>query len=83
VAFGARAFLRRILFAHADLAATYQFRIFIIVLIPTTLLTLYTVDKSRRLAHFLDVLASEKIGWGVKLRALVAVWNRRHELPVD
>lgn len=76
-------FLGMNLFAHADLPATDRLWIFVIVLIPTTLLTLYTVAKSRRLAHFLDVLASEKLGWSMKLRALAAVWDSRHELPVD
>jgi hypothetical protein len=76
-------FLGMNLFAHADLPATDRLWIFFVVLVPTTLLTLYTVAKSRRLAHFLDALASEKLSWRAKLGALASVWNRGHELPTD
>jgi hypothetical protein len=76
-------FLGMNLFNHADLPTLDRIVIFLLVFIPTTTLTLYTVIKSRRLAHFLDILAMEKVGWRAKLRALAAVWDRRRELPAD
>ncbi|HUO54850.1 MAG TPA: hypothetical protein VMU18_08925 [Rhodoblastus sp.] len=76
-------FLGMNLFNHADLPTFDRVMIFLAVFIPSTLLTFYTVMKSRRLAHFLDVLAMEKVGWNAKLRALAAVWDARRELPVD
>jgi hypothetical protein len=76
-------FLGMNLFSHADLPTFDRLVIFFAVFIPVTVLTFYTVMKSRRLAHFLDVLAMEKLSWGSKLRAFFAVWDRKRELPVD
>jgi hypothetical protein len=76
-------FLGMNLFNHADMATSDRIGIYFLVFIPSTLLTVYTVMKSRRLAHFLDVLATEKASVKTKLRAFVAVWDRRRELPMD
>ncbi len=48
-----------------------------IVLIPTTLLTFYTLFKSQRLSDFLDALSNERVSSRDKFGALVAVWRRR------
>ncbi|TAK48927.1 MAG: hypothetical protein EPO23_05580 [Xanthobacteraceae bacterium] len=67
-------FLGMNVFAHADLPAFDRVLIFLAVFIPTTLLTFYTVMKSRRLAEFLDALADSKVRWKDKLRVLMRVW---------
>jgi hypothetical protein len=36
----------------------------------TSVLTLYTVVKSRRLSEFLDALSDERLGWRAELKAL-------------
>ncbi|MCI4677671.1 hypothetical protein K9U39_02900 [Rhodoblastus acidophilus] len=76
-------FLGMNLFNHADLPTAERIMIFFAVFVPTSLLTFYTVMKSRRLAYFLNVLAMEKTAWPDKLRALAAVWDARRELPTD
>jgi len=68
-------FLGMNIFAYADLPAWDRFWIFLAVFIPTTLLTFYTVLKSRRLANFLDTLGNERAGWKTRLRALAGVWR--------
>lgn len=50
---------------------------FLAVFIPTGLLTLYTVMKSRRLSDFLDALSDETVTWGRRWRALMRVWLGR------
>ncbi|WP_374545907.1 hypothetical protein [Rhodoblastus sp.] len=76
-------FLGMNLFNHADLPTFDRIVIFLAVFIPSTVLTFYTVMKSRRLAHFLDILAMEKVSWRTKMRAFAAVWDGRRELPVE
>jgi len=48
---------------------------FLVVLIPTVALTLYTVLKSRRLAEFLDTLSDERLNRRQKLIAFRKVWS--------
>lgn len=50
---------------------------FSIVFIPVSLLTFYTVIKSRRLSLFLDALSNEGAGMGYKLLKLKNVWFGR------
>ncbi|MDP8566344.1 hypothetical protein [Methylophilus aquaticus] len=50
---------------------------FSIVFIPVSLLTFYTVIKSRRLSLFLDALSNEGAGLGYKLVKLKNVWFGR------
>lgn len=76
-------FLGMNLFNHADLPTTDRLVIFFLVFIPTSLLTLYTVRKSRRLAHFLDTLASDKASLRTKWSAFLAVWDSRRDVSVD
>jgi hypothetical protein len=76
-------FLGMNLFNHADMPTSERLAIFFAVFIPTTLLTLYTVRKSRRLAHFLDTLASDKANLRTKWGAFLAVWDSRRDVSVD
>src|SRR5262249_17481183 len=48
---------------------------FLVVLIPTVALTLYTILKSRRLAEFLDTLSDERLPRRQKLIAFRKVWS--------
>ena len=48
---------------------------FLLVFIPSTAITLYTVPKSRRLADFLETLADERRSSTGKLAAFVNVWK--------
>ncbi|HEU0063316.1 MAG TPA: CorA family divalent cation transporter [Hyphomicrobiaceae bacterium] len=70
----ATGFLGMNLFSHSEESGVLKLAIFLTVFLPTLLLTFYTVAKSRRLSEFLDALSDEKIGWGVRLRTLLAVW---------
>jgi len=70
----ATGFLGMNLFSHSEESGVLRLAIFLCVFLPTLLLTFYTVAKSRRLSEFLDALSDEKIGWGVRLRTLLAVW---------
>jgi hypothetical protein len=69
------------LFAEADRSAPIKLVIFLVVFVPITLLTLYTVIKSKRLSEFLDALSDERLGVRQKLRVLLKVWRRRPRPP--
>jgi len=69
-------FLGMNLFAHAEMSGSERTLIFFAVLIPTTLLLLYTVMVSRRFAEFLDSLADEGATWRERLGALATVWRK-------
>ncbi len=45
-----------------------------VIFVPVTFLTLYTVMKSRRLSEFLDALSDEHVSWNSRWRALMRVW---------
>ena len=62
------------LFAHAELGVPERIAIFLAVLIPTIALTVYTVAISRRLATFMEALASERMTWTEKLEAFRQIW---------
>lgn len=47
---------------------------FSVVFVPVSLLTFYTVIKSRRLSLFLDALSNEGAGLRYKLSKLRSVW---------
>ena len=65
------------LFDHTSFDAATKLGIFTLVLVPTMMLTFYTIAKSQRLFEFLDAIADERKGWRAKLHSLVAVWRRR------
>jgi hypothetical protein len=47
--------------------------------VPVSLLTFYTVIKSRRLSLFLDALSNESTGMRYKLSKLARVWSGQLE----
>ena len=74
----ATGFLGMNLIAAADEPLTAKVAYFLIVLIPTIVLTLLTVARSERLAEFLDVLSDERASPDAKLSAFRGIWRSRH-----
>ena len=74
----ATGFLGMNLFAAAESPVLTKITYFLLVLIPSTALTIYTVLKSRRLADFLETLADERRSSRDKLAAFINVWKTRH-----
>jgi hypothetical protein len=70
----ATGFLGMNLFSHSDQPAEVKIGIFMMIFVPTVLLTLYTVAKSRRLSEFLDAISDDQSGWGARSRAFLAIW---------
>ena len=68
-------FLGMNLFSYAEADAWTRVLIFLIVLLPTVILTLYTVMRSSRLSDFMDALADESRGWNSRWRAFLRVWK--------
>jgi hypothetical protein len=50
---------------------------FTAILVPSTVLTFYTVRKSARLSEFLDAMSDERQGFGYTLAALKRVWKTK------
>ena len=73
----ATGFLGMNLFALAELPMWERVGWFVAVLVPTTLLTFYTIVKSKRLADFLEALSDERLPAAAKLRSLRDVWRRK------
>jgi hypothetical protein len=67
-------FLGMNLFSYDMLPSVAKFSIFLIVFVPTTLLALYTVIISRRIANFMEALSSEGLSWGEKLTTFRQIW---------
>jgi len=67
-------FLGMNIIAWAEEPAWWRVVAFMVIFIPTTMLTLYTIIKSRRLSDFLDALSDEKVSWQRRWRALMRVW---------
>ena len=59
---------------HAEEPIGWRIAAFLAIFVPTALLTLYTVMKSRRLSDFLDALSDEQVSWRRRWRALMRVW---------
>ncbi len=72
-------FLGMNLYSHSDMPVSNKFIIFFIVFIPTTLLSLYSVMISRRIAAFMEALSSEGMTWREKFTTLPQIWvsNKR------
>jgi len=68
------------LFSEADSSSMMKLTYFMIVFVPVTVLTLYTIAKSKRLSVFLDALSSEQLGKREKWRALLDIWARKSEV---
>lgn len=73
----ATGFLGMNLFDMAALESPTRLVIFVIVLVPTLLLTFATVARSQRLSEFLDSVANETHTWKDSWRAFLRVWRRR------
>ncbi len=75
----ATGFLGMNLIAEAENPMSTKLMYFLLVLIPTISLTLYSIVKSKRLADFLEVLADERQSVRTKLAAFAQVWARGRE----
>jgi hypothetical protein len=71
-------FLGMNLFAVADEPVLTRLGYFMLVLIPTTAVTMFTILKSRRLSDFLETLADERWPAKAKLAAFLDVWKTKH-----
>jgi hypothetical protein len=67
-------FLGMNLLAEADASMARKLWIFTVVFVITTVMTVYTMSKSKRLSDFLDALSDENLSAWSKCKALVAVW---------
>jgi hypothetical protein len=65
------------LIAAADQSLQAKTAYFLLVMIPVTALTIYTVAKSGRLSEFLEVLSDERESARAKVAALARVWRSR------
>jgi hypothetical protein len=72
-------FLGMNLLAEADAPLDRRLWIFAITFVLTTVLTVYTMVKSKRLSDFLDVLSDERTSAWQKCKALVGVWTRKDD----
>ena len=72
-------FLGMNVIAEADGSFVRKLFIFLLVLIPTIAVTIYTVLKSRRLSEFLDKVADERVLVRGKFSAFLDVWRAKHE----
>jgi len=68
-------FLGMNLYSHSDLQTPTKLIIFFAVFFPTTLLALYTVMISRRIAAFMEALSSEGLTWREKFATFRQVWG--------
>ncbi len=69
-------FLGMNLLAEADAPLSHKLTVFAVVFALTTMLTVYTMAKSKRLSDFLDVLSDERATAWQKCLAFAAVWRR-------
>ena len=59
----------------ADAPLVERIGFFIAVLIPVTLITFYTIVKSKRLSDFLEAISDQRLPASAKLRSLLDVWK--------
>ncbi|MCC6196439.1 MAG: hypothetical protein IT518_18460 [Burkholderiales bacterium] len=72
----ATGFLGMNLFSLAELSTLEKNLVFVAVFIPVTVLTLYTIVKSKRLSDFLEALSDERLPTKAKLASLADVWRQ-------
>ncbi|KAF0814164.1 hypothetical protein IGB42_01061 [Andreprevotia sp. IGB-42] len=63
-----------------DLAAQpfwHRIGYFMAALVPTVLLTFYTLMRSRGLSEFLDSMADERVPWKTRLIAFRKIWKKK------
>lgn len=70
-------FLGMNLLAAADASLLVKLWYFVLVLVPTTAVTVFSITRSKRLADLLEALADERLSGGEKLSALADVWRHR------
>jgi len=68
-------FLGMNLLAEADAPLGQRVSVFMLTLVLTIAVTVFTMAKSKRLSDFLDVLSDERLTARQKLGAFVAVWR--------
>ena len=71
----ATGFLGMNLFSHDAMPTGVKIAIFLIVFVPTTFLALYTVVVSKRLANFMEAMASEGLTWREKFAQFRQIWG--------
>ena len=71
----ATGFLGMNLFSHDALPTEWKIAIFFIVFVPTTVLALYTVVVSKRLANFMEAMSSEGLTWKEKFAHFRQIWG--------
>jgi len=71
-------FLGMNLIAAADAPLPQRTLAFLVVLVLTSVLTVYTIVKSKRLSDFLDVVSDERLSAWTKLKSFIAVWRWTH-----
>ena len=69
-------FLGMNLIAAADQPLTTRTLFFLVVLILTVALTIYTMVKSKRLSDFLEAVSDERLSAWTKVRSFFAVWRK-------
>jgi hypothetical protein len=67
------------LIAAAEEPFLWKLGFFVLILVPTTFLTLYAVAKSKRLSDFLETLSDERLPRRAKLAALASVWAHKRD----
>jgi hypothetical protein len=72
----ATGFLGMNLLAEADQPMARRALFFFVILGLTTVVTFYTIVKSKALADFLDALSDERVSWGNKWRTLMKTWAK-------
>jgi hypothetical protein len=73
----ATGFLGMNLLAEADSSLGRRLLLFLVVVTGATVLTLYTVSKSKRMSDYLDALSDERLPAKAKFAALRDVWRKR------
>jgi hypothetical protein len=73
----ATGFIGMNIIAAADEPFAVRYGFFSFVLVTTTLFTLVTIAKSKRLADFLDALSDERVSWREKWQVLRRAWHTR------
>jgi CorA-like Mg2+ transporter protein len=68
-------FLGMNLLAEAQRPLIWRILFFVVILIGTSAITMYTIVKSKRLADFLDTLSDERVSWREKWHSLVRTWT--------
>src|SRR5580765_787815 len=74
-------FLGMNLLALAEAPLIERIVYFIAVLIPVTVITFYTIAKSKRLSDFLEAISDERLPARAKLRSLLDVWRKDQRPP--